>query len=150
MCGAAVCMKRPALLVLASVAIALKPSKLSRRTAVAKKKPPPQDSPPPVHPSGVVIDVVGMNRGDRGRSCEEHPDACGTAVLTDDVIVHIRKEQILIKDCFWGKGKMKEETVLTINWVSDGIDRWYARVAVISALPCSVEVFDDKYEAMMG
>jgi hypothetical protein len=122
MCGAAVCTKRPASPVPASVAVAPKPSKLSRKTAVAKKKPPPQDPPPPMHPSGVVIDVVETNRGDHGHSCEEHPDACGTAVLTDDVIVRIRKEQILIKDCFRGKGKMKEETALTINWVSDGID----------------------------
>ncbi len=49
-----------------------------------------------------------------------------------------------------GKGKMKEETALTVNWVSNGIDQWYACVAVISTLPCGVKVFDDKYEAMMG
>ncbi len=100
-----------------------KPRKLSRKTAAAKKKPPPQDPSQPMHPSGVVIDVVGMNRGDRGRSCEEHPDACGMAVLTDDIVVRIQKEQILIKDCLLGKGKMKEETMLTIIWVSDSIDR---------------------------
>ena len=37
---------------------------------------------------------VGTNRGNRGRSCEEHPDGCGAVVLTDDVIICIRKEQI--------------------------------------------------------
>ncbi len=96
MCGAAVCTKRPALPVLASVAIAPKPSKLSRKTAVAKKKPPPQDLSPPMHPSGVIIDIVGTNRSNCGHSCEEHPDACGTADLADDVVVHNQKVKIPI------------------------------------------------------
>jgi len=94
MSGAAVSAKRPALPVLqASTAVASKPSKLSRKVAVAKK-PPPQDQHPPMHPSGVVLDIVGTNRG--GRSCEEHLDVCGTAVLMDDAIVRIRKEQIFL------------------------------------------------------
>jgi len=95
MCGAAVRAKRPALPVHASVTAAPKPSKLSRKVAVAKK-PPPQDQNPPMHPSSVVLDIVGTNRGDRGCSCEEHLDACGTAVLMDDAVVRIRKEQILV------------------------------------------------------
>jgi hypothetical protein len=120
MSGAAVSAKRPASPVLqASAVVASKPRKLSRKVA----KPPPQDQHPPMHPSGVVLDVVGTNRGDRGRSCEEHLDACGTAVLMDDAVVRIRKEQILVEDFKAGKGKMKEETALTVNWVSDGIDR---------------------------
>ncbi len=67
MCGAAVHAKCPVLPVHASVAVALKPSKLSRKVAAAKK-PPPQDQHPPMHPSGVVLDIVGTNRGrgDRG------------------------------------------------------------------------------------
>ena len=115
MSGAAVSGKRPASPVLqASAAVASKTSKLSRKVAVAKT---------PMHPPGVVLDIVGTNRGDRGRSCEEHLDACGTAVLMDDAVVQIRKEQILVEDFKAGKGKMKEETALTVNWVSDGIDR---------------------------
>jgi len=122
--GAAVSAKRPASPVLqASAAVASKPSKLSRKYVAVAKKPPPQDQHPPMHPSGVVLDIVGTNRGDRGRSCEEHLDACGTAVLIDDAVVRIRKEQILVEDFKAGKGKMKEETALTVNWVSDGIDR---------------------------
>ena len=84
---------------------------------------PPQDPPPHTHSTGVVLDVVGTNRGDRGRSCEEHPDGCGKAVLADNVVVRIRKEQILVEDYLLGKGRMKEETALTVNLVSDGIDR---------------------------
>jgi hypothetical protein len=195
MYGAAFRVKRPALPVMASVSITSKPRKLSRTTALAKNKPPPQDSPlRPMHPSGVVIDIVGTNRSDRGRSCDDHPDGCGAAVLNDDVVIRIKKEQILVEDFLLGKGKMREETALTINWVSDGVDRcrvgflpkayvphaklWdgvlcqvafvgtaddpssivrkkchhycgYVRAAVISALPCSVKVFDDRYELMM-
>ena len=123
MSGAAVSAKRPASPVLqASAAVASKTSKLSRKVAVAKK-PPPQDQHPPMHPSGVVLDIVGTNRGDCGCSCEEHLAACGTAVLMDDAVVRIQKEQILVEDFKAGKGKMKEETALTVNWVSDGIDR---------------------------
>jgi len=131
MCGAALRMsdaavsgKRPASPVLqaSAAAVASKPSKLLRKVAVAKK-PPPQDQHPPMHPSGVVLDIVGTNRGDCGRSCEEHLDACGTAVLMDDAVVRIQKEQILVEDFKAGKGKMKEETALTVNWVSDGIAR---------------------------
>ncbi len=88
----------------------------------ATKKPHPQDSPPLTHPSGVVVDVVGTNRGDCGRSCEEHPDGCGAAVLAGDIVVCMRKEQILVEAGFLGQGRMREETVLNINWVSDGID----------------------------
>jgi hypothetical protein len=96
MCGAIIHAKRQASPIPASIAIALKPSKLSRKTAAAKRKPPPQDPPPPTHPSGVIIDIVGTRRGNHGHSCEEHPDACGMAVLADDVIISIRKEQILV------------------------------------------------------
>ena len=104
MCGAAVRAKRPASPVLhASLAVASKPSKLSRKVAVAKKPPAPQVQHPPMHPSGVILDIVGTNRGDRGCSCEEHLDACGTAVLMDDAIVRIRKEQILVEDFRRGK-----------------------------------------------
>ncbi len=123
MCGAAVPAKHPASLVYASVAMASQPNKLLRKTAVAKKKPPPQDPPPSTHPSGVIIDVVGTSRGNRGHSCEEHPDGCGAAVLAVDVVVCVRKEQILVEDYILGKGRMREETALTVNWVSDGIDR---------------------------
>jgi hypothetical protein len=108
MCGAVVHAKRPALPDLSSDAIASKPSK-------ATKKPPPQVPPPPTHPSGVVVDVVRLNRGNCGRSCKEHPDGCGTAVLADDVIVRIRKEQILIEDYLLGKGRMRDRHVANLH-----------------------------------
>jgi hypothetical protein len=51
---------------------------------------------------------VRTNRGDRGCSCEEHPDGCGVAVLTDDVVVRIQKEQFLVEDYLLGKGRMRD------------------------------------------
>jgi hypothetical protein len=75
---------------------------------------------PSRHPSGIILDVVGTAGTDRGRSCEEH--ACCGDVLENDVLVKLRREQILVPDNIAGQGKMKEEMAITVNWVSDGID----------------------------
>ena len=41
---------------------------------------------PPIlgHPTGITFDIVGIERGDQGRTCDEHEDACGSAVLKED------------------------------------------------------------------
>ena len=120
MCGAAFCAKLPENCAPASISVAPKPCKLLKMTAKLGK-PLPQDQPPPMHLSGVVLDVVGTNRGNCGHSCKEHPDTCGMAVIVDDAVVRIQREQILMEDL---TGKMKEEEMaLTINWASDSIDR---------------------------
>ncbi len=67
----------------------------------------------------MVLDVVGKARGDRGRNCDEH-EICGE-VLEEDVVVCLRREQILVPNKL-GKG-FKEETAYTVNWVTDGQDR---------------------------
>jgi hypothetical protein len=72
---------------------------------------------PAVRPMGMVLDVVGTARGDRGRNCDEH-EICGE-VLAEDVVVRLRREQILVPNKL-GKG-FKEETAYTVNWVTDGI-----------------------------
>jgi hypothetical protein len=46
------------------------------------------------HPSGITVEIVGIEKGDRGRSCKEHK-ACGT-VVEEDTLLHLRKEQILV------------------------------------------------------
>jgi len=74
-----------------------------------------------VHPPGMILEIVGTAGIDCGRSCEEHK-CCGS-VLREDVVVRIRKEQILVPDFISGMGTKKERTALTVNWVSDGIDR---------------------------
>jgi hypothetical protein len=72
-------------------------------------------TPTPSHPTGVTIEIVGIERGERGRSCEEHA-VCGSAVLQEDTVVRICKCQILLDDG-------KEDTALAVYWVGDGIDR---------------------------
>lgn len=62
---------------------------------------------------GAMVDIVGVNTGDRGRSCEEH-DICGSA-LGLDFVVRFRSVQIVGDDG-------KEETALAAYWVTDGID----------------------------
>ena len=74
---------------------------------------------PPVRPMDMVLDIVGTARGDRGRNCDEH-EICGE-VLAEDVVVRLRREQILVPNKL-GKGE-KEETAYTVNWVTDGQDR---------------------------
>ena len=66
----------------------------------------------PTHPSGITGEVVGIERGDRGHSCEEH-DVCGM-VVTEDTLLHLRKEQILVEG--------QEETAIACYWVTNGID----------------------------
>ncbi len=106
-CGSIIRAKRPGLPIPASNAVTSKPCK--------KEKPHPQDPPPPTHTSGVVVDVVRTNRGDCGCSCEEHSDGCSVAVLPDDVVIHIRKEQILVKDYLLGKGRMRDRQFVNLH-----------------------------------
>ena len=73
-----------------------------------------------VRPMGMVLEIVGTARGDRGRSCGDHT-ICGLEVVQEDVVVRLRREQILVPNKL-GKGE-KEETAYTVNWVTDGQDR---------------------------
>jgi hypothetical protein len=75
----------------------------------------------PRHPDGIILDIFGTNRRDCGRSCEEH--GCCGEILTEDVVVRLRREQILVPNKLGRKGSMREETAITVNWVTDGVDR---------------------------
>ena len=66
------------------------------------------------HPPGIVVEIVGTDAGDRGRTCEEHQVNCGV-VLEEDVVVRLRKVQVVIDG--------REETAIAVVWVTDGIDR---------------------------
>ena len=66
----------------------------------------------PTHPTGVVVEIVGLERGDRGRSCKEH-DVCGS-VVEEDTLLCLRKEQIMVDGV--------EETAVACCLVTDGID----------------------------
>ncbi len=70
-------------------------------------------APGPFHPTGVVVEIVGTEVGDRGCSCEEHPNNCGK-VLAKDVVVHLWKVQIQVEG--------QEETAIAAYWVTDGVN----------------------------
>ncbi len=65
------------------------------------------------HPPAVVVEIVGTLMGNRGCSCEEHA-VCGS-VLEEDMVVRLRKVQVLVDGC--------EETAIACIWVTDGADR---------------------------
>ncbi len=83
-------------------------------TKVVAVPAPVTKAPGPFHPTVVVVEIVGMEVGDWGRSCEEHPNNCGK-VLAKDMVVHLWKVQIQVEG--W------EETAITAYWVMDGVDR---------------------------
>jgi hypothetical protein len=65
------------------------------------------------HPEGIVVDIVGIEESNRGRSCERHA-VCGDH-LNLDYILRLRKVQIV-------NDEGREETAVAAFWVSDGID----------------------------
>ncbi len=75
---------------------------------------------PSRHPSSIILDVIGTAGTNCGRSCKEHT-CCGD-VLDKDILVKLWCKQILMPDAITKGGKMKEETAITVNWVSNRID----------------------------
>ena len=66
------------------------------------------------HPDEPLVEIVGLEEGGRGRSCEAH-SVCGSA-LTIDSVVRFRTIEIINEDG-------DEETAVGVYWVTDGIDR---------------------------
>ena len=66
------------------------------------------------HPSGITVEIVGIESGTNGRSCYQH-DVCGS-VIEEDVVVRLRKIQIR-------NNIGKEETAIAAFHVTDGIDQ---------------------------
>ena len=94
-------------------------SKRPKTAPAVEMKPPPvlpaalAEAHVPIHPSGIVVEIVGTEMSCQGRSCEEHEN-CGE-VLKEDVVVRLRKIQLMVEG--------KEETAIAAIWVTDGIDR---------------------------
>jgi hypothetical protein len=65
------------------------------------------------HPPGIVVEIIGIEAGDQGRSCKEHPANCGE-MLEPDVVVRLLKVQLI---------EGREVTAIAAVWVTDGIDR---------------------------
>ncbi len=68
--------------------------------------------PGPFHPTGVVVEIIGMNVGDRGHSCEEHSKC--SEMMAKVMVVRLWKVQIQVEG--W------EETAISAYWVMDGVD----------------------------
>ena len=102
------------------------------------------------HPSGLVLDIVGIAAGNWGRRCEEYMVCCGE-LLKEDFVVRLRMERILVPNFLAEKGKKQEETAVTVNWVTSSVDccrvgflpRAYAlKGAIYNGVLCQVtEVF---------
>jgi len=103
----------PVPLVTADNAVAQAPVGRKKSPPVLPAAPAPFLFGDPIHPSGIVIDIVGTEMSCQGRSCDEH-EICGK-VLEADVVVRLHKIQLMVEG--------KEETAITEIWVTDGIDR---------------------------
>jgi hypothetical protein len=100
---------------------------------------------------GLVIDIAGIAAGDCVCRCKEHKVCCGK-VVDVDIVVRLCRKEILVPDDFLGKCNMREETVITGNWVTNGFEQCRVRFLPILYIPnaaiydgalCQViEVFD--------
>ncbi len=70
------------------------------------------------HEECLVIDIVGIASGDRGCKCREHNVCCGE-VLDVDIVVRLRRKEILVPD---GKANTRKETAITVNWATNGFE----------------------------
>ena len=68
----------------------------------------------PIHPLGILVKIVGMEMSCQGRLCKEHK-MCGK-MLKEDMVVHLHKMQMQLMV------EGKEETAITVIWVTDGSD----------------------------
>ena len=102
----------------AITSVAKKPAAVCRPIAGPTGVPGP--TVPAIRPMATVLEIVGTAKADRGCLCEEH-SCCGKEVLVEDVVVRLRREQILVPNRL-GSG-YREETAYTVNWVTDGQDR---------------------------
>ena len=64
------------------------------------------------HSSGIIVEIVGTDKGDCGHSCEEH-DVCGVEV-EEDTLLCLRRMQIEVDG--------HEETAIGCFWVTNRID----------------------------
>ena len=68
-----------------------------------------------LHAEGLVIDIAGIAADDRGCQFKEHRVCCDD--VNADIVVRLRRKEIL------GKGNMREDTAITVNWVTNGFEQ---------------------------
>ena len=101
------------------------------------------------HPTGEIVEIVGINSNTNGHSCEEH-HTCG-CVLEEDPLIQLRKRQVYING--------HEQSAVGVYWVSDGMDRchvWFLHshqvkhVNRLEGALCQVtEVYSDNSDSPM-
>jgi len=89
----------------------------------------------PIHPSGIVVEIVGTELSCQGCSCKEHGN-CGE-VLKEDVVVCLFKIQLMVEG--------KEETAITAYWVTGGIDRCH-----VGFVPCHMVRHAPRYDGALA
>ncbi len=118
-------------------AAADEPDAPSAKVAAASRAHPVE----PTHLKGIVIEIVGITACDQGRSCEEHP-YCGE-VIDDDVIVCLRRAQVIMPSKNGGPGK--EVTAVAVYWVTGGIDS-----CRVGFLPAHMVKYATRYDGVLA
>jgi hypothetical protein len=49
---------------------------------------------------------------------------CCGEVLNVDIVVRLHREEIIVPNDFFGKGNMRKETTITVNWVTNGFEQF--------------------------
>ena len=88
-----------------------------------------------LHPTGVVVNIVGIHASFNGRSCEEHQ--VGGSVLKLGSLVSFREVQIIMKG--------KEETALAVYSVTDGVDHCH-----VGFLPRHMVKYKEAYDGRLA
>ncbi len=83
-----------------------------------------------------MVENVGTEMCDQGRSCEEHTNNCGK-VMAGDMVVHFCKVQIMVEG--W------EEMVIAAYWMMDGINCCH-----VGFLPCHMVRHATCYNRAVG
>jgi hypothetical protein len=66
------------------------------------------------HPSGEMLEILGIECGTNGRTCECHQKYCGE-VVKEDVVLRLRRVQVVIDDI--------EESAIAAYHVTNAIDQ---------------------------
>ena len=82
----------------------------------------------------LVIDIAGIAAGDLGCQCREHKVCC-SVVVDVDIVVRLYCKKVLVTDAFFGKDHIREETAITVNWVTNGFERCHVGFLLLLYVP---------------
>jgi hypothetical protein len=88
------------------------------------------------HANSLVIDTAKIAADDLGCQCREHKVCCGL-VVDVDIVVRLRHEKILVSDVFLGNDHIREETAITVNWMTNRFERCHVGFLLLPYVPNS-------------